>query len=158
MSDPYRREAIEGWVGDFCESSRARELPSLVREYAPEVLAVFLASACDARDVAPSEIEGPDLKPALLEGVARLEIPGSAREDVPRLCQVFLEALEEEGRLGGGRVLGLQILALKPSYLRTASGKGETYQAPAAKVGRNDPCPCGSGLKYKKCCMRRLDG
>lgn len=22
------------------------------------------------------------------------------------------------------------------------------------KVGRNDPCPCGSGLKYKKCCLR----
>lgn len=21
------------------------------------------------------------------------------------------------------------------------------------KVGRNDPCPCGSGLKYKRCCM-----
>ena len=21
-----------------------------------------------------------------------------------------------------------------------------------AKVGRNDPCPCGSGKKYKKCC------
>ena len=21
-----------------------------------------------------------------------------------------------------------------------------------SKVGRNDPCPCGSGLKYKKCC------
>ncbi len=21
-----------------------------------------------------------------------------------------------------------------------------------AKIGRNDPCPCGSGLKYKKCC------
>ena len=21
------------------------------------------------------------------------------------------------------------------------------------KVGRNDPCPCGSGKKYKKCCM-----
>lgn len=21
------------------------------------------------------------------------------------------------------------------------------------KVGRNDPCPCGSGQKYKKCCM-----
>ena len=24
--------------------------------------------------------------------------------------------------------------------------------APAKKVGRNDPCPCGSGKKYKKCC------
>lgn len=23
------------------------------------------------------------------------------------------------------------------------------------QVGRNDPCPCGSGLKYKKCCMQR---
>jgi SEC-C motif-containing protein len=22
------------------------------------------------------------------------------------------------------------------------------------KVGRNDPCPCGSGLKYKKCCAK----
>lgn len=23
-----------------------------------------------------------------------------------------------------------------------------------AKMGRNDPCPCGSGKKYKKCCLR----
>ncbi len=23
----------------------------------------------------------------------------------------------------------------------------------APKVGRNDPCPCGSGRKYKKCCL-----
>ena len=22
-----------------------------------------------------------------------------------------------------------------------------------SKVGRNDPCPCGSGLKFKKCCL-----
>lgn len=22
------------------------------------------------------------------------------------------------------------------------------------KIGRNDPCPCGSGRKFKKCCMR----
>ncbi len=22
-----------------------------------------------------------------------------------------------------------------------------------AKIGRNDPCPCGSGLKYKNCCL-----
>ncbi len=24
-----------------------------------------------------------------------------------------------------------------------------------AKVGRNDPCPCGSGKKYKKCCLSK---
>lgn len=23
------------------------------------------------------------------------------------------------------------------------------------RIGRNDPCPCGSGLKYKKCCLDR---
>ena len=22
-------------------------------------------------------------------------------------------------------------------------------------IGRNEPCPCGSGLKYKKCCMNK---
>ena len=26
---------------------------------------------------------------------------------------------------------------------------------PAEKVGRNDPCPCGSGKKYKRCCEAR---
>ncbi len=25
----------------------------------------------------------------------------------------------------------------------------------SGKVGRNDPCPCGSGLKFKKCCQRK---
>ncbi|MEW6094070.1 MAG: SEC-C metal-binding domain-containing protein [Chloroflexota bacterium] len=25
------------------------------------------------------------------------------------------------------------------------------------KAGRNDPCPCGSGRKYKKCCLYRKD-
>lgn len=28
----------------------------------------------------------------------------------------------------------------------------ETYHA-GPKAGRNDPCPCGSGKKYKKCCL-----
>jgi hypothetical protein len=26
------------------------------------------------------------------------------------------------------------------------------------KIGRNEPCPCGSGKKYKKCCLDREDG
>jgi hypothetical protein len=30
-------------------------------------------------------------------------------------------------------------------------GSVEPYRAPV-KVGRNEPCPCGSGKKYKKCC------
>lgn len=30
--------------------------------------------------------------------------------------------------------------------------KQEPYRRQAAKIGRNDPCPCGSGKKYKNCC------
>ncbi len=30
--------------------------------------------------------------------------------------------------------------------------KAKPRTAEGAKVGRNDPCPCGSGKKYKKCC------
>ena len=30
--------------------------------------------------------------------------------------------------------------------------KRESVRRQADKVGRNDPCPCGSGKKYKKCC------
>jgi hypothetical protein len=29
---------------------------------------------------------------------------------------------------------------------------GQDHRATSEKVGRNDPCPCGSGKKYKKCC------
>ncbi len=28
----------------------------------------------------------------------------------------------------------------------------ETIRSEKESVGRNDPCPCGSGRKYKKCC------
>lgn len=33
-----------------------------------------------------------------------------------------------------------------------AEEKGVTFKREFAKVGRNEPCPCGSGKKYKKCC------
>ena len=39
--------------------------------------------------------------------------------------------------------------------LRAESGqaaKVETVVHEGPRVGRNDPCPCGSGKKYKKCC------
>ena len=34
---------------------------------------------------------------------------------------------------------------------------GQIKQKPIVtenKIGRNDPCPCGSGKKYKKCCNK----
>ena len=37
-------------------------------------------------------------------------------------------------------------------YAGQVSPRGQTVRREAPKVGRNDPCPCGSGKKYKKCC------
>ncbi len=54
-----------------------------------------------------------------------------------------------------------QQLEVQPRPQRTVlshGGNGEdqpqvaTVRRQAAKVGRNDPCPCGSGRKYKRCC------
>ncbi len=35
---------------------------------------------------------------------------------------------------------------------RLFPGKVETFRREAPKIGRNDPCPCGSGKKFKRCC------
>ncbi len=38
--------------------------------------------------------------------------------------------------------------------LKTGAGALQTRTMTAKKIGRNAPCPCGSGKKYKKCCGR----
>ena len=49
-------------------------------------------------------------------------------------------------------------LEAKPVQNVTMSTNRDEESAPKTvvrkgeKIGRNDPCPCGSGLKYKKCC------
>ncbi|MCH6569643.1 MAG: SEC-C domain-containing protein, partial [Acidobacteria bacterium] len=35
-----------------------------------------------------------------------------------------------------------------------SAGAVKTVVRNTRKVGRNEPCPCGSGKKYKKCCGR----
>lgn len=37
---------------------------------------------------------------------------------------------------------------------RSYLGKKRIQSRKKNKVGRNDFCPCGSGLKYKKCCLK----
>ena len=52
--------------------------------------------------------------------------------------QTFIMSRGEAAQGGGGK---------------TESGKGVTIRRDGKKVGRNDPCPCGSGKKYKRCCL-----
>jgi hypothetical protein len=42
----------------------------------------------------------------------------------------------------------------QPSELGLPNLRKDRPMIAGRKVGRNDPCPCGSGQKYKKCCLR----
>ena len=44
-------------------------------------------------------------------------------------------------------------LATLPETNVVVLHEGGTLRRAVAKVGRNDPCPCGSGQKYKRCCF-----
>ena len=48
---------------------------------------------------------------------------------------------------------GATSLAVGPAAAQAPAPKPEAKAKQAVKrPGRNDPCPCGSGQKYKKCC------
>lgn len=57
----------------------------------------------------------------------------------------FRSAREDDGKLTRE--------ALAPSANETASTASILNRRKVPKNGRNDPCPCGSGKKYKKCCL-----
>ena len=44
----------------------------------------------------------------------------------------------------------------KPQIRRDIAAAKRSVQRATPKVGRNDPCPCGSGKKYKNCCGRNV--
>ena len=59
-------------------------------------------------------------------------------------------------------VLNFEVTRREPSPRRrlqysgssaAAAGEGAAQRRSSARVGRNDPCPCGSGKKYKHCCL-----
>lgn len=47
---------------------------------------------------------------------------------------------------------------LKELSVENAKSRVEYNLQNHAKIGRNDPCPCGSGKKYKKCCIKYESG
>ena len=46
------------------------------------------------------------------------------------------------------------VRAVPDSERRGGDSPATPIRRPAEKVGRNDPCPCGSGKKYKNCCLK----
>jgi len=82
--------------------------------------------------ISRTEQGGPEDKLGLVEFTARFKVEGEEHEH-------FEQALF--GREDGKWV-----------YTGQVGGPGTTVRRETPKIGRNDPCSCGSGKKYKKCC------
>jgi SEC-C motif len=92
-------------------------------------------------------------------GGIRFGFPGELAEAQPAMCKSHREAADSltTSRIGRARASNpAGWRAIGKAAART-NGLPEPVAVPAperrrADVGRNDPCPCGSGRKYKHCC------
>lgn len=82
----------------------------------------------------------------------KADAAGTARKALdelqPYAARGSREEIEESLHAAYARAVGVK---KEPVYVYDGM---ETYRRMQPKVGRNDPCPCGSGKKYKKCCGR----
>jgi uncharacterized protein YecA (UPF0149 family) len=72
--------------------------------------------------------------------------PSSLETLAAKLRELFPEALTGYARMGS---------AIWKAVCRAGLVNGEPAAA-ENRIGRNQPCPCGSGKKYKRCCGIRV--
>ncbi len=70
------------------------------------------------------------------------------RKDVIGTGESRKDEFDEEAVMSGGQDMPAGAVVPEREH------KQQTVRRDAPKVGRNDPCPCGSGKKYKHCCGR----
>lgn len=137
---------------DGSEGRRRRAFDALAGAQAPEDLMAWERF----RLVAPSRLDVPALPSDLdAEGaVALLEGLGLAGGD-PLCAVAHPDPVETVLSLDHDDVRELERVraATEPGAIATPVDDLPSLDARfgGGKVGRNDPCPCGSGLKYKRC-------
>ena len=106
-----------------------------------------------------------DALPALMASPLRKKF-AAAKEDWPRQCRackysIFCQADCPRHRINGPSMLCeawtmlFEHIESHPADVTAMARRVREQHARDlwANTGRNDPCPCGSGRKYKKCCM-----
>ncbi|WP_066455816.1 preprotein translocase subunit SecA [Anaerotruncus rubiinfantis] len=99
---------------------------------------MYLRSYAQKDPVVEYRIEGFDMFDAMIESI---------REDTVKLMFTIQLRTNEEPKRE-------QVAKPTEEAHGTSDGSLENKPRHVKKVGRNDPCPCGSGKKYKKCCGR----
>jgi hypothetical protein len=147
---------LENWVGDYGGSFVFSLLDAEVKEHTPSILAVFLDEVCKLDRAFPEEVSPGTFSTVLVDKLPFLKLAPAARPHVPEVIASFFEYCRDQGRLAEGDDWARQIRVIAHSYqkrLKPGGGvRGITHVKAAPKIQRNDPCPCGSGRKYKKCC------
>ena len=60
--------------------------------------------------------------------------------------------IDQFGEMGGGEQSAAPQTGTEGQPAESAGEPQITFVRNTPKTGRNEPCPCGSGKKYKKCC------
>ena len=91
----------------------------------------------------------------LFDQADQLKIKYARKDGRPEIP--LSEALPlEQRRLQLTQKLGISVQLPPPRALRQMEFRERRpTNPPTSRTGRNDPCPCGSGKKYKKCCLAR---
>lgn len=147
-------------VADYIGSEYHSFLADGLKEHAEAVLTQALDTARQASPGFPEQADAELFERALTERVAQLKLPAETRRRAPELLTGFFEYLAASGRYPRAAEWLEWMPQLESRYAvrlrEDGSVRGQTVRKTLADVGRNDPCPCGSGLKFKKCCIRLL--
>jgi uncharacterized protein len=77
---------------------------------------------------------------------------GLLKEDALKHKQPWLTAKEEERALSKAQEDLPVVIGDIYRFWKTQRASTNPIQRESDKIGRNDPCPCGSGKKFKQCC------
>jgi preprotein translocase subunit SecA len=89
----------------------------------------------------------------ITDTVFRIEEEEAFQESVWSIGATVHESAPRHVTANGASIRGQQEVAIANS--QQGNKKPEPIRNRGERVGRNDPCPCGSGKKYKNCHMRR---
>mgnify|MGYP003336420767 CR=1 FL=1 len=146
----------ESYLDDYLGSERLLFLDSAIKEHADGVLRAFFEQAANRGAESLETLTAKTVEAVLLQDMGRLNIPVEARRSIPSLLEGFFGYLRETGRFpaAGSWEICVEVVGprFRDSIREDGSVKGETFRKNYSETGRNDPCICGSGKKFKKCC------
>ncbi len=95
----------------------------------------------------------PDYYEKLYDFIRKLESEKNLDYLKSSLLKTYNRLEQECG--GGGYYEKYPQEKIKQQGVLISDGMDQPYVRDSKKIGRNDPCPCGSGKKYKHCCMNK---